>query len=114
MDDCLFCKIVSGKIPSDRVFEDEEVYAFRDINPQAPTHVLIIPKRHIPSAAALTGDDAAVCGRLVVVAARIAQECGMADRGFRLVLNSGEDGGQSVGHLHLHLLGGRKLGWPPG
>lgn len=114
MDDCLFCKIVSGKIPSDPVFEDEEVCAFRDINPQAPTHVLIIPKRHIPSVAALTGDDAALCGKLIVVAARIAEECGVADRGFRLVFNSGEDGGQSVGHLHLHLLGGRKLGWPPG
>jgi histidine triad (HIT) family protein len=114
MDDCLFCKIVSGEIRSDCVFEDEEVYAFRDINPQAPTHVLIVPKKHIPSVAALTGDDAAICGRVVVVAASLAQTCGVADRGFRLVFNCGEDGGQSVGHLHLHLLAGRKLGWPPG
>lgn len=112
--DCLFCKIISGAVPSDCVYEDEDVYAFRDIDPQAPTHILVVPKRHISSVTSLTDSDADIAGKLVVVASRLADSCGIADTGFRLVVNAGDEGGQSVNHLHLHLLGGRRLGWPPG
>lgn len=112
--DCLFCNIVSGAVPSDRVYEDEDVFAFRDINPQAPTHILVIPKRHISSVADLTDSDVDIAGKLMVVASKLAGSCGIAGRGFRLVVNAGDEGGQSVNHLHLHLLGGRRLGWPPG
>lgn len=112
--DCLFCKIISGAIPSNRVYEDDDVFAFKDINPQAPTHVLIVPKKHIPSVASLTEADVAVAGKLITVAAGLADSLGIADRGYRLVVNAGEEGGQTVNHLHLHLLGGRRFGWPPG
>ena len=111
--DCLFCRMASGEIPVPKVHEDELVFAIRDINPQAPTHVLVMPVAHVGSAATLTDADGALLGRLFETAARIAREDGL-DGGFRLVANTGPDAGQSVPHLHLHLLGGRAMGWPPG
>lgn len=114
MDDCLFCKIADGRIPSDRVYEDDEVVAFRDIDPQAPVHVLVIPRRHIESADALTAADAATVMAMFAAAQRVARALGVAESGYRLVTNIGADAGQSVPHLHLHLLGGRSLQWPPG
>ena len=117
MDDrdpeCLFCRIVAGEIPSDRVHEDEEVIAFRDINPQAPTHLLVIPRRHIADADALSEGDGPILARLFEVASRLADEAGLAN-GYRIVTNVGTDAGQTVFHLHFHLLGGRPMGWPPG
>ncbi len=112
--DCLFCKIINGDIPSAKVYEDELVYAFRDIEPQAPVHVLIIPKEHIASANELNDENCAVVGHIYAVAAKIAKEEGIADGGYRIVNNCGTDGGQTVGHLHFHMLGGRSLQWPPG
>lgn len=112
--DCLFCKIIAGEIPSKKVYEDEKVYAFYDISPAAPVHVLIIPKTHISSANALSEENAAVVGHIFTVAARLAAELGIAEKGYRIVNNCGEDGGQTVHHLHFHLLGGRSLQWPPG
>lgn len=112
--DCLFCKIVDGQIPSTKVYEDELVYAFLDIEPQAPTHIIIVPKQHISSANELTAENSAVVGRIFEVAARLAKEQGFAEKGYRIVNNCGEDGGQTVGHLHFHVLAGRNLGWPPG
>jgi len=114
MSDCLFCKIATGAIPADLVHEDEDCVAFRDINPQAPLHVLLIPRRHIAGLDDLTDDDAGLMGRLAVTASRLARELGVAAGGYRWVVNCGEDGCQTVPHLHLHILGGRKLGWPPG
>ncbi len=114
MDDCLFCRIADGRIPSDRVYEDDEVVAFRDIDPQAPVHVLVIPRRHIESADALTAEDAATVMAMFAAAQRVARALGVAESGYRLVTNIGADAGQSVQHLHLHLLGGRSLQWPPG
>lgn len=110
---CLFCRIVAGEVPSTRVHEDEEILAFRDIDPKAPTHVLVIPRRHVASVAELEPGDAGLAGRLLVVAAEVAREEGL-ERGWRVVSNVGEEGGQSVPHLHLHVLGGRPLTWPPG
>lgn len=112
--DCLFCKIINGDIPSTKVYEDELVYAFRDIEPQAPTHILIIPKEHIASANELTEENASVVGHVFAVAAKIAKAEGIAEGGYRIVNNCGEDGGQTVKHLHFHMLGGRSLHWPPG
>ena len=112
--DCLFCKIIAGDIPSAKVYEDDKVYAFRDIEPQAPVHILIIPKEHIASANELTEENASVVGHIFAVAAKIAKEEGIADGGYRIVNNCGQDGGQTVGHLHFHMLGGRSLQWPPG
>jgi histidine triad (HIT) family protein len=111
-DSCLFCRIVRGEIPAKLVAETPECVAFRDINPQAPTHVLVIPREHVPSLSEAT--DPALVGRLAVLAARIAQEEGIAEGGYRTVINTGPDAGQTVFHIHLHLLGGRHLGWPPG
>ena len=111
--DCLFCRIAAGEIPATKVHEDDEVFAIRDIHPQAPTHVLVLPVRHVASAADLTEADASLLGRLFAVAAKLARDEGL-DGGWRLVTNVGRDGGQSVDHLHLHLLGGRQLTWPPG
>lgn len=111
--DCLFCRIVAHEIPSDVVHEDDAVLAFRDINPKAPTHVLVIPKEHIASAAGLGAQDGSLLGRMFAVVADVADREGLS-RGWRVVTNVGEDGGQSVEHLHLHLLGGRRLSWPPG
>jgi histidine triad (HIT) family protein len=113
MSDCLFCKIVDGKIPAKLVAEDERAVAFRDLNPQAPTHVLIIPKKHIASLDVLEDADSAIVGHLFVVAKKIAKDEGLAD-GWRTVFNVGKHAGQTVFHIHLHLLGGRALGWPPG
>ncbi len=112
--DCLFCKIIAGDIPSAKVYEDDKVYAFRDIEPQAPVHILIIPKVHIASANELTEENASIVGHIFAVAAKIAKEEGIADGGYRIVNNCGQDGGQTVGHLHFHMLGGRSLAWPPG
>ena len=111
---CLFCRIAAGEIPSDRVYEDDLLIAFRDITPVAPTHLLLIPRRHIGSAVELTEADGPLLGRLFAVAADLARSEGIADPGYRLVSNVGPDGGQSVGHLHVHLLGGRAFSWPPG
>ena len=107
--DCIFCQIASGKIPSDILFQDEEVIAFRDINPQAPVHILVIPKRHIPSLVQLTEADSALVGRMVEVANKLAKNEGVAQKGYRLAISCGQEGGQVVPHLHLHLLGGRRL-----
>ena len=111
--DCLFCKIVSGTIPVTRLHETADVLAFPDINPQAPVHVLVIPKRHIASHAHASPDDAGLLGTLLAEAAAIARAQHL-DNGYRLVVNTGPDGGQTVNHLHVHLLGGRHMGWPPG
>jgi histidine triad (HIT) family protein len=111
---CLFCRIVRREVPADVVHEDDLVLAFTDIHPKAPTHLLLIPRDHIGSAADLEETDAEMLGRLFAVAAKLARESGIADRGFRLVSNSGPAAGQSVDHLHFHLLGGRSMGWPPG
>ena len=112
--DCLFCRVAAGSIPSDRLHEDDLVVAFRDIAPRAPTHILLIPRRHIASAAELTEDDAPLMGRLFGVAAELARSQGIADGGYRLVSNVGRWGGQTVDHLHVHLMGGRPFDWPPG
>lgn len=111
--DCLFCKIARRDIASDVVYEDEQVLAFHDINPQAPVHVLVIPKRHISSLAELDEGDEELAGHLLAVASRVASALGVGE-GFRVVGNCGEAAGQSVFHLHVHVLGGRRLGWPPG
>ena len=110
---CLFCKIIAGEIPSKKVFADDRVYAFRDINPQASTHVLIVPRKHIASLVETSAEDEELLGYLHLVAVRIAasEELG---NGFRTVINTGNDGGQTVDHLHVHLLGGRPMTWPPG
>jgi histidine triad (HIT) family protein len=113
MDDCLFCKIRDGSIPATLVYQDERALAFRDINPQAPTHILIIPRQHIPSLNELGEKDAALVGHLHIVAAKLAKQEGLSG-GYRTLFNTGLHGGQTVLHLHLHLLGGRALGWPPG
>ena len=112
--DCLVCRIVAGEIPATLVHEDDEIIAFRDIAPRAPTHVLIVPRRHIASIAALDDADAELAGRLLLVAADVARQEGIADAGYRVVTNIGAWGGQTIFHLHLHLLGGRPLTWPPG
>jgi histidine triad (HIT) family protein len=113
MSDCLFCKIVAGTIPAKLVSEDDRSVAFRDVNPQAPTHVLIVPRKHIASLDELTDDDAALVGHLLVVARKIAATEGLTE-GYRTLFNTGKAAGQTVFHIHLHLVGGRPLGWPPG
>jgi histidine triad (HIT) family protein len=110
--DCLFCRIVAGGIPAKLVAESEECVAFRDIDPKAPVHVLIIPRRHVSSLDA--ADDPALLGSVAMMAAQVARDEGVASSGYRTVINTGADAGQSVGHLHMHVLGGRKLTWPPG
>jgi len=107
MDDCLFCKIIRGEIPSNNVYEDDDVFAFRDINPQAPVHVLVVPRKHVANV--LEGSDAGMIGAITAAACKIARQEGVAESGFRLITNCGRDGAQSVAHLHYHLLGGRKL-----
>lgn len=111
--DCLFCRIIAGEIPSRKVYEDERIYAFEDIQPGAPTHVLLVPKRHVHGLSECTGSDAPLLGELQLRAAALARERGLTG-GYRTVLNVGPDAGQSVFHLHLHLLGGRRMAWPPG
>ncbi len=109
MSDCLFCKIIQGEIPSTSVYRDEQTYAFRDINPAAPTHILIVPTRHIDSVNFMIPDDEPLLGRLFSVAKRIAAEEGIHEKGYRLVVNTNAEAGQTVFHIHLHLLGGRQL-----
>ena len=112
--DCLFCKIIAGEIPSTMVHQDDLVVAIRDIAPRAPTHILLMPRRHVPSAADLVEDDGPLLGRLFAVSAELARSEGIADAGYRLVSNVGRWAGQSVDHLHVHLMGGRSFTWPPG
>jgi histidine triad (HIT) family protein len=112
-DGCLFCRIAAGEIPAKIVYEDDDVLAFRDIDPKAPVHVLVIPRKHVASASALDG-DADLAGRLLLAATHIAEEEGLGGSGYRIITNTGRDGGQSVDHLHLHVLGGRAMTWPPG
>lgn len=112
--DCVFCKIAKGEIPSKKAYEDERVLAFYDLDPQAPVHVLIIPKGHIESANFLTEENSSIVAHIFTVAAKLAKELGLAENGYRIVNNCGKDGGQTVMHLHFHLLGGRSMAWPPG
>lgn len=112
--DCIFCKIASKEIPSNIVYEDDRVLAFYDISPASPSHVLIIPKEHIASALDIDSNNSGIISHIFEVAANVAKQLGLADKGFRIVNNCGEDGGQTVGHIHFHLLGGRSLQWPPG
>ncbi|HUF46554.1 MAG TPA: histidine triad nucleotide-binding protein [Vicinamibacterales bacterium] len=114
MSTCLFCRIVSGELPASTVFEDDRIVAFDDLHPQAPTHVLVVPKRHIATVTDLGPDDDGLVGALVRTAAAIAAERGIADAGFRTVFNCNAGAGQTVFHIHLHLLGGRTMHWPPG
>jgi histidine triad (HIT) family protein len=111
--DCIFCKIVAGAIPSKKVRDDETLLAFHDIEPKAPTHILVIPKKHVASLADAKKADEALLGRLLIAAAEIAREQGLAN-GFRVVISTGAEGGQTVDHLHLHVMGGRQMRWPPG
>ncbi len=112
--DCIFCRVVSGEVRADIVFQDDRCLAFRDINPQAPVHVLLIPREHIESLDDAGRGDEAILGHLLRVAARVANEQGLSESGFRTIINTGAGAGQSVMHLHLHVLGGRALNWPPG
>ncbi|MCJ7523510.1 MAG: histidine triad nucleotide-binding protein [Dehalococcoidia bacterium] len=107
---CIFCRIISGDIPSDILYQDEQVVAFRDITPKAPVHLLLVPRKHIESVAELSEDEASIMGHLVTAANRLAREAGISEKGYRMVVNSGPEGGQEVPHLHLHLLGGRQMG----
>jgi histidine triad (HIT) family protein len=111
---CVFCRIIAGEIPTEFLHNDELVVAFRDITPKAPTHILLMPREHVAAAAVLSDADGPMLGRLFAVAAKLARETGIAESGFRLVTNSGKGAGQSVPHLHFHLLGGRPMRWPPG
>jgi histidine triad (HIT) family protein len=114
MSDCIFCKIIDGKIPSKVIYEDDDVLAFKDISAQAPLHVLIIPKKHIATINDLNTDNADVIGKLYLAAKKITADAGYADDGYRVVMNCGEAAGQTIFHIHLHLLAGRSLSWPPG
>ena len=114
MGDCLFCKIVNGEIPADKVYSDEDVVAFRDIDPKAPVHVLVIPTSHIEKVADLEEADKDVLMKMFLTANRVARDEGIAENGYRLVFNNGKNAGQAVFHIHLHVLGGRALTWPPG
>jgi histidine triad (HIT) family protein len=114
MSDCIFCKIAAGEIPADKLYEDEHVVAFRDLGPQAPIHALIIPKAHIANINDLDEDNAAIMGKLFLAAKQVAEAEGIAENGFRTVLNCNQQGGQTVYHMHVHLLGGRQMTWPPG
>ena len=114
MDDCLFCKMVAREIDPDVVYEDDDVLAFRDINPQAPIHILIIPKRHISTLNDLEPKEATLIGKLSLAAAAIARREGIAEDGYRTLINTNREGGQVVFHIHMHLMGGRRMGWPPG
>ena len=113
MENCLFCKIAAGQIPSNKIYEDDKVLAFYDIDPQAPVHFLVIPKEHIGSADEIDGTNIAIVAHVFEVIAKIAKELKL-EKGYRIVNNCGEEGGQTVGHLHFHVLGGRLLAWPPG
>jgi len=114
MSDCIFCKIISGEIDSDKLYDDEDLVAFNDISPQAPTHILIVPKKHIPTILDLEDADRSLVGKVYLVAKQLARERGLDESGYRVVVNCLEGAGQAVFHIHFHLLGGRELGWPPG
>jgi histidine triad (HIT) family protein len=114
MADCIFCRIIAGEIPSTRVYQDDAVYAFRDTNPAAPSHILVVPRRHIATLDDANDGDAALLGSLMTTARTLAREEGMVEGGYRVVMNVGAGAGQSVFHIHLHVLGGRALAWPPG
>jgi histidine triad (HIT) family protein len=114
MSDCLFCKICAGQIPATVTYRDDDVLAFKDISPKSPFHQLVIPLRHLPSLTQARAEDAALLGKLMIVASRLAAEAGFADSGFRVIMNAGPDAGQTVPHVHLHAMAGRSLGWPPG
>ncbi len=114
MSDCIFCKIGAGEIPSDKVYEDDSLFGFRDTQPKAPTHVLVIPKRHIATMNDFTESESELLSAMLLACRKIAEEEGLSDSGYRIVINCNADGGQSVFHLHAHLLGGRKMTWPPG
>lgn len=114
MEDCLFCKIMKGEIPSEKVYEDEYVYAFNDLAPQAPYHVVIIPKVHIKSANEINSENSIYAAKAMEAVGKIAKKLGFAENGYRVINNCGVDGGQTVGHLHFHLTGGRQFGWPAG
>ncbi|HJR08732.1 MAG TPA: histidine triad nucleotide-binding protein [Pyrinomonadaceae bacterium] len=112
--DCIFCKVVAGEIPADVIYQDDRALAFRDINPQAPVHALVIPREHLDSLDDAAGSDERLLGHLLRVAARVANEQGLSESGYRTIINTGAGAGQSVFHLHVHVVGGRKLSWPPG
>ena len=114
MNGCIFCKIATGNAAAEILFQDEDVIAFRDLSPQAPHHILVIPKRHIANLDGLEPEDGALAGKLLMAAAQVARDLGIADEGYRTVINCNRHGGQTVGHLHLHLLAGRQMHWPPG
>lgn len=114
MSDCLFCKIASGEIPAKTIYEDDEMLAFHDIGPKAPVHFLVVPKKHVASLMETDVRDAPLLGRMVYKGQELARQLGCAERGARFVFNCGADGGQTVGHVHLHVLGGRRMDWPPG
>jgi len=114
VSDCLFCKILEGQIPCDKVYENDQVIAFRDVNPQAPTHVLVIPRKHISTTNDLTADDKNIVGEMLLAAQAVATQDGIDESGYRLVMNCNEGAGQTVFHIHLHVLGGRRMHWPPG
>ncbi len=114
MNDCLFCKLIAGEIPADVVYQDDDVFAFKDIAPQAPVHILVIPKEHIATINDANEEHQALLGKMMLTAKKIAKDQGLAENGYRLVINCNEDGGQTVYHLHMHILGGRSMAWPPG
>jgi histidine triad (HIT) family protein len=114
LSDCIFCKIIKGDIPGNFVYQDDKVVAFNDIDPKAPVHILIVPKEHIPSLMEAAEDKHDILSHILMVATKLAKETGIDQKGFRIVNNCGEEGGQSVGHIHFHLLGGRFMQWPPG
>lgn len=114
MEDCIFCKIIKGEIPSEKVYEDDKVLCFKDIEPGAPVHVLIIPKKHIDSINDITEEDTKLIAYIYLIAKQIAVKLGIANKGYRIVTNCGKEGGQTVPHVHFHMLGGRALKWPPG
>ena len=113
-EDCLFCKLISGEIPATEVYRDNDIFAFEDINPIAPTHILVIPIKHLSDIKSANEDDQQLLGKILLIANQIATEKGLAKDGFRYVINTGKNGGQTVYHLHLHIIGGRSLSWPPG
>ena len=113
-EDCLFCKLISGEIPATEVYRDDDIFAFEDINPIAPTHILVIPIKHLSDIKSANVDDQELIGKMLLIANQIATEKGLAEDGFRYVINTGKNGGQTVYHLHLHIIGGRSLSWPPG
>lgn len=113
-EDCLFCKLILGEIPATEVYRDDDIFAFEDINPIAPTHILVIPIKHLSDIKSANEDDQQLLGKMLLTANQIATEKGLAKDGFRYVINTGKNGGQTVYHLHLHIIGGRSLSWPPG